>query len=253
MDRATEHRTRGGIGYARAGAGDPMVLVHGWCCDRSFLAPQFTHLARGHTVVALDLRGHGASVVPAEPASRIGDFADDVADVIDDAGLTAPVVVGHSMGGLVALESAARGQASAAALLEPAPLLDEQGKTYFARSAPKVAADRDGAWRRRFAERIMLPTDRVRRAEIIAAMAAVDPGVAAAGMRAMAEYDAASALTAVRVPLLVVTDARPEDLTPVRDRCPSVVTGQTVGAGHFHQIEVPDQIDAMLDRFLAGL
>jgi pimeloyl-ACP methyl ester carboxylesterase len=41
------------------------------------------------------------------------------------------------------------------------------------------------------------------------------------------------------------------DLTRLREVCPNVVTGQTVGAGHFHQLEVPEQITAMIERFLA--
>ena len=31
---------------------------------------------------------------------------------------------------------------------------------------------------------------------------------------------------------------------------PDLIVGVTVGAGHFHQIEVPDQVNAMIDRFL---
>ena len=48
--------------YDTAGAGDPpMIFIHGWCCDRSFFAPQFAHFAAGHAVAAMDLRGHGES------------------------------------------------------------------------------------------------------------------------------------------------------------------------------------------------
>ena len=41
------------------------------------------------------------------------------------------------------------------------------------------------------------------------------------------------------------------DLARLRQLCPRVVTGQTVRAGHFHQLEVPEQVNAMIDRFLA--
>jgi pimeloyl-ACP methyl ester carboxylesterase len=42
------------------GEGAPVVLIHGWCCDHTYLAPQFEHFAKkGRRVVALDLRGHG--------------------------------------------------------------------------------------------------------------------------------------------------------------------------------------------------
>jgi pimeloyl-ACP methyl ester carboxylesterase len=232
-------------------SGTPVVLVHGWCCDRTYLEPQQAHLSRNRTVVALDLRGHGQSDPAPDGRYGIEDFADDVVAVVAERALGAPVVVGHSMGGLVALECAARGVASAAILLDPAPILDERGKAYFLRSADAVAEDVDGAWRRRFAERIMLPSDTARRDEIIAGMPLTDRRIAAAAMRAMGEYDAATALGRVRVPVLVISAAHPEDLAPVRTLCPTLVSGQTVGAGHFNQLEVPEQVNPMIDRFLA--
>lgn len=244
----TGHR----LGYERDGEGPGIVLVHGWCCDRSFLEPQFEHLRAGHTVVALDLRGHGESDPGPDGAYAIGDLADDVATVVAHAGLEAPVVVGHSMGGLVALECAARGLASAAVLLDPAPILDERGKGHFVRSAPEVARDHDGAWRRAFAERLLLPTDQVRRDDILSRMPRTPVDVAAAAMRGMGEYDAATALERVAVPVLAIGAARAEDLRPARRLCPTLTTGQTVGAGHFHQLEVPEQVNAMIDRFLAA-
>lgn len=36
----------------------------------------------------------------------------------------------------------------------------------------------------------------------------------------------------------------------LRQACPQITIGRTVGAGHMHQLEVPEQINAMLDRFL---
>ncbi|MDN5795223.1 MAG: alpha/beta hydrolase [Intrasporangium sp.] len=241
----------GSIGYEVTGSGPGVVLVHGWCCDRTYLEPQQAHLSRLHAVVALDLRGHGASEQAADAGYSIEDFADDVAAVTAASGLERPVVIGHSMGGLVALECAARGLACAAVLLEPAAILDQRGKDYFLRSVPAVAKDTDGAWRRRFAERIMLPTDTARRDEILAGMPLTDVRVAAAAMRGMGEYDAAAALRRVEVPVLVIVATSPEDLDAVRSLCPTVTTGQTVGAGHFHQLEVPEQVNLMIDRFLA--
>ncbi len=95
--------------YEEKGTGEPSVLlVHGWCCDHTYFAPQLGHFAgRGHRVVAVDLRGHGRSDKPhQEYTMQI--FADDLAWVCERIGLEKPVVVGHSMGGIVAFNLAAR-------------------------------------------------------------------------------------------------------------------------------------------------
>ena len=91
-----------------AGDAPPILLVHGWCCDHTYFAPQFErYAARGHRVVAVDLRGYGRSDKP-EGSYAMGVFADDLAWVCEQIGLEKPVVIGHSMGGIVAFDLAAR-------------------------------------------------------------------------------------------------------------------------------------------------
>src|SRR6202007_209224 len=54
-----------------------------------------------------------------------------------------------------------------------------------------------------------------------------------------------------KVPFLYLAAAAPlTDFAKLRELCSHVVIGQTVGAGHFHQLEVPEQVNAMIDRFL---
>ena len=58
------------LAYDRSTAGQPLVFIHGWCCDRTYFAPQVEHFAGlGHAVLALDLRGHGESDAPDGPYS----------------------------------------------------------------------------------------------------------------------------------------------------------------------------------------
>lgn len=240
------------LAYSRSGAGGrAIVLVHGWCCDRTYLEPQFAHFSPRYAVVSVDLRGHGRSGAAADGSYAIEDFADDLAEVWSHAGLSDPVVVGHSMGGLVALECAARGTAAGAVLVDPAPIVNQRGKDYFLRSVLDVAADEDGLWRSRFAERLFLPTDRARRADIVVGMSSAPTDVAAAALRGMGEYDGAAALGRARVPMMVIGAgpvADPEGLHPAY---PQIVLEHTEGSGHFNQLEVPDQVNRLIERFLA--
>ena len=95
------------LAFEDRSAGKPaFVFVHGTSCNRSFFAPQAEHFARRHRVVSVDLRGHGESDKPRGPYP-IGAYADDIAHIIEQAGLGKVVAVGHSMGGMIVLQLAA--------------------------------------------------------------------------------------------------------------------------------------------------
>ena len=243
------------LAYEVAGDGEPpIVFVHGWSCDRSYLAPQFEFFAPGHAVLALDLRGHGESEKPAPDPGRydVDVLADDVLAIAAAAGLRRPVLVGHSLGALVGLSAAARpGALCALVMVDPAPITNERVKAYFRESADTVRADQDGSWRTEFANGFFLPTDTVRRDEIIAEFPKAAPGIAAAILQAMGEFDGAGALSRATVPVLSIGSAHPPNsAADLRRACPAITIGQTVGSGHFNQLEVPDQVNAMIEKFL---
>jgi pimeloyl-ACP methyl ester carboxylesterase len=64
-------------------------------------------------------------------------------------------------------------------------------------------------------------------------------------------YDAAPAAAACRVPVLRIDARFPADIERFRSYTPQLLTAQVLGAGHFLQLEVPDQVNAMIERFLA--
>jgi pimeloyl-ACP methyl ester carboxylesterase len=244
------------LAFAAAGTGAPgMVFIHGWACDRSYFAPQFDHFAGGHAVVSVDLRGHGDSDKP-EPdrgGYDIDTLAADVLAVTGSTGMVRPVLVGHSLGALVALACAVRDPATGAlVMVDPAPITNEPAKVFFRQSVDAVRADRDRSWRTAFVNGMFLPTDVARRAAITADMPAMSPATAAALLRAMVDFDSVGALGEVRVPVLSIGSAVPtnrsDDLARI---CPAITIGQTVGAGHFNHLEVPDQVNAMIERFMA--
>jgi pimeloyl-ACP methyl ester carboxylesterase len=244
------------LAYDAAGAGDPpMIFIHGWCCDRSYFAPQFEHFASGPAVVAMDLRGHGES---GRPVARPGGYtmdvmADDVLSVAAAAGCDRPVLVGHSLGALIGLSCAARaGVIRALVMVDPAPITNEKAKRFFRESVAAVAADDNGSWRTTFVEGMFLPTDAARRAAIIEQMTRTPPAISAEVMRVMGEFDGAGALAQATVPVLSIGSAVPSNASAdLRRLCPAITVGQTVGSGHFNQLEVPDQVNAMIERFLA--
>jgi len=85
----------------------PIVFVHGMGSSAATWAECMAQLAGSHTVLAVDLLGHGLSPVPDDPSDYTRDRAlNDLDEVLDSLGEPA-VLVGHSLGGYLALAYAA--------------------------------------------------------------------------------------------------------------------------------------------------
>ena len=89
------------LAYDDAGAGVPLLFIHGWPHNRTLWAPQLSALPTRARCLAPDLRGFGDSSVAA-PYS-IDQYADDLAALLGLLGVERAVVCGLSMGGYVAL------------------------------------------------------------------------------------------------------------------------------------------------------
>ena len=253
---STLNRDGVALWYDEAGTGGPpLLLVHGFAGTHAHLAPLFDHFRATRRVVTVDRRGHGASDKP-EQAYTVEGFADDLAWLISELGLDRPVVVIHSMDA-IGLDLAARYPELVGALV----ILD--GPTF---PAPEARAGLEQALQGLrtpgyrevlgyVADTIaFLPDDQSeRKAAIVASMATTPQHVLVSTMEEYLAYDNASAVAACSAPMLYIGSvfAQACDLTRFRSLAPQLVVGQTVGAGHFLMLEVPDQVIGMMDRFLA--
>ena len=140
--------------YAATGGKDfdparaAVVFVHGAGLDHSVWALQGRYLAHhGRAVLAVDLPGHGRSKGP--PLKTPGEMADWMLKLLDAAGVAEAALVGHSMGALAALETAARarGRITALALLGVCVPMKVSAALLAAAKANKhLALDLINAW-----------------------------------------------------------------------------------------------------------
>lgn len=240
--------------YERAGSGEPELLfVHGWCCDRTAFRPQFDHFARTHTVTALDLRGCGLSDRP-EGGYAIPDLADDVARFCAEVGIPKPIVVGHSLGGMIGVELTARHPSlpRGLVLVDPGPIdpLPETVKLFSA-FAEQLEGPSGEDVRRLYVQDMGARDEELAR-WIVDLMCAVPLPIATAVIRGVNAWNGVGALALCTVPTLLLRSTLGDRPDAIRLRAikPDLEVGITVGAGHFHQLEVPEQVNAMIDRFL---
>jgi pimeloyl-ACP methyl ester carboxylesterase len=242
--------------YEETGSGEPaMVFVHGWTCDRSHFAPQVAHFSPGHRCISIDLRGHGQSDKP-EQAYTIDGFADDVAWICDLLGVREATLVGHSMGGAIVLAVAAArpALASAVVMCDPAILFPPEIKALAAQLAGAFAATGGMATMRQFGEGQFFnaSSDAALKERVLAGMMKTPQHVVASAFAAITTFDDEGALAALKAPVLYI-GAEPaiSDLARLRELRPDAIIAKTAGSGHFHQLEVPEQVNAMISRFLA--
>ena len=242
--------------YEQAGSGEPRFLfVHGWCCDHNFFAPQYEHFGASHSVTAPDLRGCGQSDRPAD-GYEVRTFADDLAWLCAEIGVSRPIVVGHSLGGMIAIELTARYPSLALAVvaLDPGPINPTpETRQIFEGFADQLEGPEGEAVRRAWIEPDLSPAaapDLKRR--VLDTMCAVPLANAAAVIRGAIAWNGVAALAMCEVPLLVLRSGpggsnTAERLLPLK---PDLRYGVTIGAGHFFQLEVPEQVTPMIERFL---
>jgi pimeloyl-ACP methyl ester carboxylesterase len=236
----------------------PTLLVHGWCGDHTHFAPQFEHFARrGHRVVAVDLRGHGESDKPHQ-SYTVQLFADDLAWMCAQLGLEKPVVIGHSMGGVVTLALALSypDLPSAIVMLDAPVVRPADARAALPRFLEQLrGADYREAIRAYVSNVLVHPHRRPGAQGAHRATDVLRPQhVVVSAFEGVRDYDPIEAGGGLAVPGLYVAANEPQprsDMSRFHEMFPQVLDGKIVGSGHFCQLEVPEQVNAMIDRFLA--
>lgn len=218
--------------------------------------------ASGFTAVAVDFPGYGQST-PIAPYDLAG-IAAALERLIAQLGLGPAILVGHSMGGMVAQELTARSPSAVAGLVlastSPAfgkPGGDWQRDFLQSRFAPLDA----GAGMAGLAAQLvpaMLPPDAsaAMRASAQALMAGVPEATYRSAVAALVAFDRRAHLPLISVPTLVITGesdttAAPEVARKMAERIPGALLQTVPGAGHLLPMEQPHAFNTALLAFLA--
>jgi 3-oxoadipate enol-lactonase len=249
------------LGYDEVGAGNPLLLLHGFPHDRTLWAPQLTGLSRRSRVIAVDLRGFGESSV--SPPFTVDQYADDAAALMDALGIERAIIGGLSMGGYAALAFWRRHRRRVRGLVladTRAGADSEEGRAKRREMIALARAEGSDAIARSMLTGMVGKKTRDRHPEIaesvrvMMARASVD-GVVGALEAMMTRPDSTPTLPTIDVPVLVVVGAD-DALTPPKEAATlaAAIRGSTLEviprAGHVSNVERPAAFNYVVTDFL---
>ena len=242
--------------YAQSGrGGTPTVLfLHSAAGNADMWHSQLSHLEASHRVLALDYRGHG-SAVDAEGPYTLTALVDDIHHIVEDQELAPVVLVGHSMGGLVALEYARRfpDLVDGLLLLDPAgdstSLPEEQVRQILGTlDSDAYASFIEGYYRQLLAGATETTSEAV-----LDSLSQTPRQVVVSLMRDLFSYDPGPALDAYRGPRLSVITAVNEVPWALHNLVEDLPSDKVSDTGHWLHMDRPDEINRVLDTFLESV
>jgi pimeloyl-ACP methyl ester carboxylesterase len=248
------------IQYTVYGSGDPaIVLIHGWSCDSGYWHSQIDALAAHYTLVTLDLAGHGGSGRNRTDWS-MQRYGGDVAAVVRQLPNSRVILVGHSMGGPVALE--------AAALIGPRVAGIIGVDTFKSIGLPPPSAsmidEQIAPFRKDFVGTVhgYVPQHLFTRqadpalvSKVVEGMSREPPSIAIASLIALNQLDFAAVLPHVHAPIVAINSdlGQLTDETRIRKSLPDFRVTTLKGSGHFLMLEQPQRFNAILLQQIAQL
>ncbi len=264
MPASAPMTTRDGrFGYEAAGkpASPPLVFLHGIGGAARAWRAQIEAFGDRYRAMAWDMPGYGGSAPL--PSVSIATLADALQDFLKEVGATRPILVGHSIGGMIVQQWLTKHPDVAAAVI-------------LAQTSPAFGKA-DGDWQKEFIGARLGPLDRgetmaslaptlvkelvgdnadVRGMELARdCMAAVPEASYRASMLALLGFDRRNALKDIAVPTLVLSGSMDKNapapmMAKMATYIPSASYVELEGAGHLVNLERPAAFNAALDSFL---
>lgn len=239
------------INYQVTGDGHPaLVFVHGWSCDQSYWDAQVKYFSARYRVITLDLAGHGKSGRERDNYS-VSAFAEDVVKVIEKLNLDKIVLIGHSMGGAIIIETARRIPDRVVGLVGADTFQDIEA-SYSKEEIDQFLAPFKENFNETTREFVLnmfpLSADTVLVQNIIDDIALAPKEIAISSLANFFSYNQLAALQEIEIPIqLIICDKYPVNIEAVKRHVHSFEVSTIPGVGHFIMLEDPETFNQILD------
>ncbi len=254
------------LAYRSTGSGLPILFIHGHPFNQSMWDPQVAALSSKYRVITYDIRGYGASEVPAVESTSLETMAADINALLDHLDIGKSVIAGLSMGGQIAMAFAEQYPHRLAGLVLAATF--PQADTPEAAATRRATADRfikegsalpGGEMLPRLLAHASIKRDPALAVTVYTMIAHTPPAGAAAALRGRAQRkDYTPTLSRISVPTIVFGDTEDaytnvETVTAMQKAIPDSRLEIFEGIGHMPNLETPDRFNTALENFLASL
>ena len=245
------------LAYTLCGRGADVVFLHGWMCNRTFWRRQCRELAgRNFRCLAVDFRGHGDSETPAGGYS-IEQLAGDVSAMMAALEVGPAVMVGHSMGGMVAQQFCLERPEQTAALVLVATIASDREDRLISKRIAATATRRGfaPAFDRHFDAWFAPGARESVRGWVKRQMRSTPDDLGLELVSAYSRFDLTGRLGEIRRPTLVIGTRSDDSAPPGQSRrlaelIPGARLALIEDCGHFPMLEKPESLSRALLPFL---
>ncbi|MGB6975896.1 MAG: alpha/beta hydrolase [Gammaproteobacteria bacterium] len=243
------------LSYEITGKGDRnFVLIHSTGGNHQFMEAQAQYLAQFGRVLNMDLRGHGESDKPKQEYT-IEEFAKDILFLCRENGIQRAIVVGLLLGGSISIELAniAPELVSHQVLLDPASLLGRYEIQLLQDYIEDLRNPKEENFVESLTDSMFFSTTESNKQLALKALKMTTKQAFASSFENLLKWNKTCQAKIIRckMPTLLVESSEPLcSESAFREFCPHVVSGKVVGSGHWATLEVPEQLNLMINRFL---
>lgn len=244
--------------YLRQGAGEPLVLVHGYLGGAPMWEPQIAALSKRFDVIAPELRGYGSNTA-LDSATSVDGFANEILQLLSEIGIEQFHLLGHSMGGMIVQQMTACspdrikslicfGTGPRGVMPNRFETIDESRKRFLSQGVATTAKQIASKW--------FVEGEQADGYELCCGLGeGVSVSTALTGLRAMETWDGREALASIKQPTLVLWGdsdrsygwEQPAALwNGIKNSNLAVIPN----AGHNAHMEKPEIFNAIVENFL---